>query len=436
MTPTRRMDMTMPQMGESLTEGTIVRWLKPVGAPVALDEPLCEISTDKVDTELPSPCAGIVAEIVAAEGQTVAIGAVLAWIETEAPAAAEPVTREPSPASVPDPATHFKNPAGDGTIVVRRRVASAAEPLPATRSYSPAVLGAAQRGEVPLEKLTQLQGSGRGGRVTKRDVEQFVQSGAGAQPQQAPPTGGADIEPPPDLLYRPGPRDRIVPMSPIQKQTARHVAWSVRISPHVTSFAECDLSRAAEWIARSRESFKADTGAPLTYTTIVAYAAIRALRHVPSLNASVVGDSLVLKPYVNLGIAVALTDTDELIVPVVQNAHELSFIGLARAIQDLGARARARTLQADDVRGGTFTLTNPGMFGGSAGTPLIVQPQVAILGLSAAAKRAAVVDDSLAVRPMMTFGLSHDHRAANGMTAFRYLEALRIEVERLDFAGA
>jgi pyruvate/2-oxoglutarate dehydrogenase complex dihydrolipoamide acyltransferase (E2) component len=438
-------DVVMPQMGESLAEGTVVRWLKAPGERVARDEPLFEISTDKVDTEVPSPVAGTLREILVGEGQTVEVGTPVARIEEvstrgperRADSMGEPAAAPPAAAESPS-SGHFRT-ARPAELVAFRRSAgarAAAPPArpesrqaggPRSRVFSPAVLDAARRGGVPLETLTALAGSGRGGRITKKDVEAYLRRGARAPIESRAEGSGI----PPEFVYRPGPDDRCQPMSPVRRRIAHHMSWSVRISPHATAFAECDMSRASAAIAAAREAFAASVGAPLTYTVIAAQASVAALADHPTLNASVVGDDLVLKPYVNLGIAVALADTGELIVPVVRGAHELSLAGLARAVHDLAARARDRALAPEDVQGGTFTLTNPGVFGGLTGTPILNQPQVAILGLGAVTRRPVAVgdDDRIAVRPVMTLSLTFDHRAADGMVAFRYLESVRKRIE-------
>jgi 2-oxoglutarate dehydrogenase E2 component (dihydrolipoamide succinyltransferase) len=447
--------VVMPQMGESLAEGTIVRWLKAPGDRVERDESLFEISTDKVDTDVPAPAAGVLKAILAREGDTVHVGAPVALIEPEGAerAAAPAPVAAAAPASVApteDPGGHFKSShapqlvsfrrdrgstGGPATTPVPRPVAAerprARSPVPANRSYSPAVLGAAQRAGVPLDGLTTMHGSGRGGRLTKRDVQRFIDSGgATAAPRSAERAAGdsavvGEFDAPAEYRYRPSPADRLEPMSPVRRKSAHHMAWSVRISPHATAQAEVDMSAIAQLLEGGRESFRERTGAPLTYTVFAAAAAVRALRDFPSLNSSVVGDQLAFKPSVNLGVAVALPDSEELIVPVVRRAEELTLTGLARALHDVATRARARQLRPEDVQGGTFTLTNPGIFGGITGTPILNQPQVGILGLGAVRKQAVVVEDAIAVRPMMAVALTFDHRAADGMVAFRYLARLR-----------
>lgn len=428
MTDAPGIPIVMPQMGESLAEGTVVRWLKAVGDHVAKDEPLFELSTDKVDTDVPSPAEGVLREILVHEGQTAAVGATVARLSG---------TEVPSPEA--DAGGHFKEtqPARLVSFRERRGASQSGSPpaaaTPGNRSYSPAVLETARRSGLSLATLTALTGSGRGGRLTKRDVERYLREAgpATAAPGTVPPAAV-----PPAYVYRPGPEDERIPMSPVRRQIAQHMTWSARISPHATAFTEVDMSVTAELLRSRREGFERDVGAPLTYTVMVGQAAVGALGAFRTLNASVVEDSLILKPAVHLGIAVALPDTEELIVPVVRDADELSISGLARAVDDLARRARTRRLQPADVQGGTFTLTNPGMFGGLAGTPILNQPQVAILGMGAITKRAVVVDDAIAIRPVVVLSLTFDHRAADGMIAFRYLEAVKQRLETGPDEGA
>jgi 2-oxoglutarate dehydrogenase E2 component (dihydrolipoamide succinyltransferase) len=290
------------------------------------------------------------------------------------------------------------------------------------------VLAAAREGNVSLRTLTTMRGSGRGGRVTKADVARFVQSG-GAADAFAPATGsqpptGSIV--PPEYQYRPAEDDRVIPMSPVRRKIAHHMTWSVRISPHASAFVECDATRVVATVRERKDEFAARVGAPLTYTVVAAQALVRALRDFPIFNASVVDEAIVIKPRVHLGIAVALPDSDELVVPVIHDADGMTIEGLARAIHDAASRARERRLRVDDVQGGTFTLTNPGMFGGITGTPILNQPQVGIVGLGAIAKRAVVLDgDRIAARSMMTVSLTFDHRAADGVTAFKFLDRFR-----------
>ncbi len=440
-------DVVMPQMGESLAEGTVVRWLKKAGDRVELDEPLFELSTDKVDTDVPSSAAGVLKSIFVAEGQTVAVGARVAVIDDGAAAAtrqeppASPSTSAPAAEQRPEePGAHFKN-AHAPQLVSFRRAAAGSIPSPGTQpirskaaadaTFSPAVLDAARQSRVSLATLTTMAGSGRGGRVTKADVLRFIASGGSAEHR---PLSDADSTPPSTVpaayIYRPSADDQVVPMSPARRKIADHMSWSVRISPHATAFADCDMTAAVDYLQRGRDAFAEQVGAPLTFTTIAAAALARTVRAFPAFNASVVGDAIVVKPRINLGIAVALPDTDELIVPVVREADGLSLAGIARAIADVSSRARERRLRPEDVQGGTITLTNPGMFGGITGTPILNQPQVAIIGLGAIQKRAVVLDgDRIAARSMMTIGLTFDHRAADGVAAFKFLADLKARLE-------
>ncbi|MFN2446918.1 MAG: dihydrolipoamide acetyltransferase family protein [Vicinamibacterales bacterium] len=435
--------VVMPQMGESLTEGTLVRWLKAPGDAVARDEALFEISTDKVDTDVPAPSGGILKQILVQEGQTVAVGEPVALLESAdatAPAPPPPAVdphaldEQSSPPrsekKTEEPGGHFTSSHAPQVVSFRRGLTVPTDTRATPRSFSPAVLETARRGGMSLPTLTALSGSGRGGRITKADVERFLAGRASAAPvpadvpaQKSTPPIAADV--PAEYLYRPGPDDRRMPMSPVRRKIARHMTWSARISPQATAETEIDMSRAQRRLDEWRQNPARDQDAPLTYTVLAALAAVKALADFPVLNSSVLGDDLVLKPNINLGIAVALPDTDELIVPVVHGADELSAEGMARAIHDLASRARGGALRNADVQGGTFTLTNPGIFGGLRGTPILNQPQVAILGLGAITPRPVAINDALAIRPMMNVSMTFDHRATDGMVAFRYLARLR-----------
>jgi pyruvate dehydrogenase E2 component (dihydrolipoamide acetyltransferase) len=448
MSEPRVVQVVMPQMGESLSEGTIVKWLKQPGDRVGHDEPLFELSTDKVDTEVPAPAAGILSRILANEGETVDVGAAVAIIETEdvrgvaeiaAQAAAPAAPARVAAAATEEPGGHFKSTHAPQLVAFRRGNGASASVraqshamAPANRTFTAAVLGDAQRAGLSLGQLTRMTGTGRGGRVTKRDVQRFVDEGgvaAAGVPVTARPDSGR-TGPPPEFLYRPGPGDRSETMSPVRKRIARHMRWSVRISPHASAQSEADMSAVAA-LMEQREAFREQVGAPLTYTVVAAAATVRALKDFAVLNSSVVGDRIVYKPAINLGIAVALPDTHELIVPVVRRADDLSLVGLARAIHDVASRARTRQLRPDDVQGGTFTLTNPGIFGGITGTPILNQPQVGILSLGAVRQQPVVVDDTIVVRPMMALALTFDHRATDGMVAFRFLARVRELLETL-----
>ena len=428
-------EIVMPQMGESIAEGTITKWLKKVGDFVDCDEPLFEITTDKVDTEVPSPAAGTLTEILVKEGETVDIGTPVAVITESGEDVKTVSPGEPDGKKGDEPDGHFRGAQSSQVISFSRESEKTDEPSVSTtpsHSFSPAVLKTAERSGMSLDTLATLRGSGHGGRVTKRDVEQYIRQQATSSLESDNSAGS----PPKEYLYQPQDGDERIQMSAVRKKIAHHMSWSTRISPHATAIVECDMSRAAELMETAGQRFEASVGAPLTYTVLVAEAAVKALGEFRALNASVVGDEIVLKPSVNLGIAVALPESGELIVPVIRKAEERSLEGFAKSIKELAVRARSHRLTPEDVQGGTFTLTNPGIFGGLTGTPILNQPEVAILGLGAVIKRPVVVDEAITIRPIMMMSLTFDHRASDGMTAFQFLARVREHLEALptDFA--
>jgi 2-oxoglutarate dehydrogenase E2 component (dihydrolipoamide succinyltransferase) len=425
-------------MGESLSEGTITRWLKKPGDRVERDEPLFEITTDKVDTEVPAPVSGILERVLVGEGTTVAVGTIVGEIGEGRPAAA---AAEETTTAPPSGGGHFRSTHEPTTFQRRGTEKPPAPPPPppaATSSgesrgrLSPAVVSLAAEAGLDISELMKIPGSGREGRISRRDVERYLsQRPARREPEAAPsapdvPTRAPE-GPPAHYLYRPEPGDRLVPMSPMRKQIAEHMLWSQQISAQVTSFTECDMHRIVRYRDENRARFEETEGAPLTFLPFVAEATIRALKEFPIFNASVVEDQIALKRHIHLGVAVALEEG--LIVPVVANADEMNFVGLARAIHRLADAARNRRLSPSDVQGATFTITNPGMFGGLTGTPMIAQPQVAILGLGAVTKKPVVVDDAIAIRPIMILALTFDHRIIDGATGFQFLERIRANLE-------
>ena len=434
----------MPQMGESIAEGTIIKWLKAAGDQVERDEPLFEITTDKVDTEVPSPASGMLKTILVAEGETVDVGATVAEVEvadsdaTVESAQSDPLLTNTSQTDTDskegdvNASAHFRTKKPVQLVSFKRtqRSAGMSTSSETGQSFSPAVLALARRENVTLKTLSDIQGSGHGGRLTKRDFEKYLKNHADDSTGPMVSRGSA-ASPPAEYIYQPKPEDERVPMTPIRRKIAKHMSWSTKISPHATAMNECDMSHVKALIERDGEQFAATAGAPLTYTVLVGEAVVKALEEFPALNASVVGDDIVLKPAVNLSVAVALPDTGELIVPVIHGANVLSRVELASAIKDLAIRARSRQLKPEDVQGGTFTLTNPGVFGGLTGTPIINQPQVAILGLGAVVNRPVVVDDSITIRPIMMLSLAFDHRAVDGMLAFQYLASVKQQLEQL-----
>jgi pyruvate dehydrogenase E2 component (dihydrolipoamide acetyltransferase) len=421
-------DVVMPQMGESIVEGTVTRWLKKKGDRVERDEPLFEISTDKVDTEIPSPAAGVLAEILVEEGQTVPINTVVARIDETGDGRA---AVEEKPAGAPSPAPGVEVP-------------PAAAPPPAAPSPQPAAESAPEA-EVPGPisplvrrmarehgiDLREVKGTGAGGRITKQDVEAYLAARAAqtAPPAPEPAPVPPPVMPPPAVEIPPPPRAerpkaRVEPMSIMRQKIAEHMVLSKRTSPHVTTVHKVDMTR----VARIRERHKAEVqsryGYSLTYLPFITRAAAEALRAFPIVNASIEGTNIIYHNEINIGIAVALDNG--LIVPVIRNADEMNVLGLQRAIVDLATRARSRQLKPEEVHGGTFSITNFGSFGSLFGTPIINQPQVAILGVGAVEKAPVVVEeDAIAIRYISLMGLTFDHRLIDGAVADQFMQKLK-----------
>ncbi len=414
----------MPQMGESIAEGTIVRWIKKVGDAIDRDEPLFEISTDKVDAEIPSPGAGVLLEIMVKEGETVPVNSVVARIGAAGEKAAV--------ASVSAAAAVATNGASAPPVVVAAPPAAAApaaevahveyanelEARLRTKS-SPVVRNIAKEHGIDIR---QLNGSGISGRVTKKDILDFVESGATTKAAPA----GRSVAP---VIAKIIENVRIEPMGIMRKKIGEHMVSSIRTSPHVYSAYEVDFGRIDEIRLKKKAEYEA-AGAKLTYTAFIAKATVDTIRQFPFSNASIDGENIVYKRDINLGIAVALDQG--LIVPVIRNADERNMVGICRAIQDLSGRARSKQLKADEVQGGTFTITNPGIFGAVFGLPIISQPQVAILGVGSVDKRVVVIDDMIAIRPMCYLTLGYDHRLIDGADAGRFLQALKERLQDFD----
>jgi pyruvate dehydrogenase E2 component (dihydrolipoamide acetyltransferase) len=418
-------DVVMPQMGESIAEGTIVRWIKKVGDAVERDEPLFEISTDKVDAEIPSPSAGVVTEIRAREGETVAVNTVVAVIGAADAPPAGPLRPEPpaSPEKTPEPppaTPQADGPASRSTVTRGDSPASDADVI--RQRSSPLVRKIAKEHHIDISKL---QGSGIAGRVTKDDILAVI-GGTAPQASSGPP------RPPQQATSGPIPGS-VVPMSVMRKRIAEHMVASRRTSAHVHSVFEVNFARVAE-VRAARKAEYESAGVKLTYLSFILKAAIDALRAVPVVNASVDGDNIVYHKDVNVGIAVALDWG--LIVPVVKNADEKSLLGLSRAIADLASRARTKQLKPDEVSGGTFTITNPGVFGALFGMPIISQPQVAILGVGHIEKRPIVIDDAIAIRPMGYLSIGYDHRIIDGAVADEFMSHLKHSLESRDLSDA
>ena len=395
-------DVVMPQMGESIVEGTLTKWLKKPGDKVERDEPLFEISTDKVDTEIPSPAAGTLGELLVQEGQTVQVNAIVARIDEGGSASA------PAPAAVPAvaaaPPVVAPAPLPPAPVAVAAAVAVAAEPV---GLLSPLVRKIARENNVDLSKVA---GTGAGGRITKDDIESHMKgSGSAASaPAAAAPapsfttTGQA----------QPVAKNRVEPMSNMRIKIAEHMVMSKRVSAHVTTVHRVDMTKVAKMRAKHKDAFAARYGMSLTFLPFVARATTEALRAFPLLNASIDGTNIIFHNEINLGIAVALEGG--LIVPVIRAADEKNVLGLQRAIVDLAARARGRQLKPDEIQGGTFSITNFGSFGSVFATPVINQPQVAILGVGTVEKVPVVVDDAIAIRSQCYLALTFDHRLIDG----------------------
>ena len=438
----------MPQMGESIAEGTIVRWIKKVGDKVDRDEPLFEISTDKVDAEIPAPSAGVLAEIKVQEGQTVPVQTLVAVIETDKGAAATAAPATAASPAAPPVAAAQRAPAAPGGTAVSPPSTSPVLPRPSPSSpVVPKGDGAEtaderlRRKSTPLVRkiaaehqvdISTIPGTGFAGRVTKQDILGVIERGAPAPtaPGSRLPAPGAS-GPVQHPTVEPWPGDRVEPFSKIRKITADHMIMSRRTSAHVTSFFEIDYSRVAE-LRRKHKAAYAERGVNLTYLAFIAKTCAENLRTHPVVNAAVSGDNIIYRRDVNIGIAVALEWG--LIVPVVKRADELSLAGLARTINDLGERARTKKLLPDEIQRGTFTITNPGVFGSYAGAPIINQPQVAILGVGAIEKRPKVVTladgtDTIAIRTMGMVSMSYDHRVVDGADADRFLSDVKRALE-------
>lgn len=433
-----RVEITMPQMGESITEGTVVEWHKKPGERIEQDETLLEIGTDKVDTDVPSPAGGIVAEILVAEGETVDVGTLLAVITDEneetpeaSEPAPEPVSEAPEPAPEP-PAPVASDPPDAPSDHASEAAAFAPRGAPAPKEgtsdsfFSPLVRSIAEQEGVSTAELKSITGSGRDGRVTKKDVLDYVAS------RSEEGDGFPELQP---VEPSEGPEVRVVKMDRTRKIIAEHMVRSKATSPHVTSFAEVDMTDLVAFIQREKEAFLEREGAKLTYTPFFVHAAIEALREHPVLNASVDGDEIVLRDDFHINVAVAIGKTG-LVAPVVRNAGRQSFADLARSVADVADRARNKRLQPDDLQGGTFTITNIGPIGGIKGTPIINQPQVAILAVGRIQKRPMVIEDPklgdvIAVRQMAWLSLSYDHRIIDGAMASSFLTSFVRIVESM-----
>ena len=475
MATTEAVDVVMPQMGVSVSEGTITKWLKQVGEEIAADESLLEISTDKVDTEVPSPASGVVTQILVQEGETVDVGTKLAVIGGEAGAPAEAPATQPEPEAPAPAAEEVAQPAETPAVerprlLSRRSTTSATTPAEAQQNgksfVSPVVARIASEHGVDVSSVP---GTGRGGRVTKKDILNFVESGPpAAPPQEAPPAAPPEEAPaaapepaapepapaapapapaaeaPPKAPPPPAPEpvaatagEQLEPMNAMRRGIAEHMRRSLDTAAHVTSAIEVDMSRVVEIRNALKPEYQKTYGVNPTYLIFVARAVVEILKKYPWINGEIRGEQIVTRPWVNLGFAVELTDGKGLIVPVVKHAEGLNLLGMAQAVTDIADRARNKKLTPDEVQGGTFTITNPGGYGTFHGTPVISQPQAGILGTYALVKRPWVVQDSfgkdvIAIRPIMNITLTYDHRLVDGALAGRFLKDLKEALETWD----
>jgi 2-oxoglutarate dehydrogenase E2 component (dihydrolipoamide succinyltransferase) len=515
MATTSAIDVVMPQMGVSVSEGTITKWLKQEGEQVAADEPLLEISTDKVDTEVPSPGEGVVQQIVVQEGETVEVGTKLAVIAPEGAAVQEPAAEappEPAPEPAAEPAAEraaepAPEPATTQAAAEADTPSSAEADVPAAQPLAEPEAPAPAPGPAPApsdgagEKtfvspvvariaaehgvnVDEVQGTGHGGRVTKKDILAFVESGPAEAPAapapppeapveaaptpppeaaaeapptpEAPPAAPPTPAPPPAPATPPAPAappapepvaaqaqaapaEILEPMNAMRRGIAEHMRRSLDTSAHVTTVFEIDMSKVVAIRKKLKPEYQQSYGVNLTYLAFIGRATVETIKNWPWVNGEIRGEQIVSRQFVNLGIAVALEGGKGLIVPVIKNAEGLNLLGMARAIADVADRARNKKLTPDDVQGGTFTITNPGGWGAIIGTPIISQPQVAILDVEALVKRPVVVEDEngadvIGIRPMMNLCLSYDHRLVDGAYAAQFMKELRESLESWDSA--
>jgi 2-oxoglutarate dehydrogenase dihydrolipoamide succinyltransferase (E2 component) len=457
-----RVDVVMPKMGESIMEGTVIEWTKKVGDTVELDETLLEIATDKVDSEVPSPAAGMLVEIKAEPNQTVEVGQVIAVIETDVASATSDVKSAKQEEPVAAPAAEAPAP------VIEAAAPTTENRQPATenssdRFYSPLVLSIAKEENISRAELDKIEGTGAQGRVSKQDVMDYMAKkgttsvssltpDAGRLTQDAPapslskPVGSVQPTPTNEInageikVLRPSGNTEIIQMDRMRKIIAEHMVKSKQTSAHVTTFAEADVTRLVQFRDANKDKFFKENGYKLTFTPFFIEATIQALREYPLINSSVDGDKIILKRDINYGLAVALGESGSggLIVPVIKNAGDLNIGGLSRAVNDLARKARNKQLSPDDLVGGTFTLTNYGSVGNLMGTPIINQPQVAIFGTGAIKKRPVVMEtevgDVIAIRHMVYLSMSYDHRIIDGALGGAFMQRVTELLETFDLS--
>jgi len=437
-------EMVMPKMGESIMEGTILKWNKKAGDAIDQDESVLEIATDKVDSEVPAPASGKITQILAEEGQTVAVGTVIALIETDSVSAETlPVTSPVSKVQPAIPANGVSNPVKVADSPVSAGIALMEKPN-SGRFYSPLVMNIAREEGIGTDELNRLPGTGSEGRVTKKDILAYLQNrGSGIQTQESAtipvspasspqPAAGVGIKP---KTYSFSGEMEVVEMDRMRKIISENMVYSKHVSPHVTSFVEADVTNLVLWREKYKATFEKKYNQKLTFTPMIMEALVKAIREFPGINISVEGTNLIYKKNINIGMAVALPNGN-LIVPVIKNADRLNLVGLTAAVNDLAARARINKLSPDDLTDGTYTITNVGTFGNVMGTPVILQPQVAIMAAGAIRKKPAVIEtpsgDTIGIRQFMFLSHSYDHRVVDGMLGGTFVRRVADHLENWD----
>jgi 2-oxoglutarate dehydrogenase E2 component (dihydrolipoamide succinyltransferase) len=434
-----QIELIMPKMGESVHEATIIKWLKNEGDTIALDETVLEIATDKVDSEIPSVSAGILFKKLFKEGEVVQVGKAIAIISTSVDAPSKAIADSPKPSAA---ATN-----SNGSLAVKPVIESISveRTSSAGKFYSPLVRNIAKTEGVSVAELEALSGTGKDGRITKQDILSFLpnrnkvvtpeEKKSTPAPQHVPQIVKEVHVPSAPPVFVSG-NDEIIEMDRMRKLIADHMVMSKRVSPHVTSYVEADVTNIVKWRDKIKNNFEKREGEKITFTPVFIDAVVRALKDFPMVNVSVDGTKIILRKNINIGMAAALP-SGNLIVPVIKNADRLNLLGLTKAVNDLANRARANKLVPDEIQGGTFTLTNVGGFGNLMGTPIINQPQVAIMATGAIKKKPVVLEtefgDTIAIRSMMFLSLSYDHRVVDGMLGGSFLRRVADYLEKFDF---
>lgn len=424
-----KVELIMPKMGESITEATILKWLKKPGDKIEQDESVLEVATDKVDTEVPSTHAGILQEILAKEGDVVKVGKAIAILTSD-------VSEDsPKPVAAPTKAAAKEVKISPAVVAVAPNGVHAEDYKSSSRFYSPLVKNIAKEEKIPVAELESIGGTGTAGRVTKKDILAYVQNRKGGIPVQLKTTAGSAPLVPASISAG----DEIIQMDRMRKMIAERMVDSKRVAPHVTSFVEADLSNVVQWRNKVKAEFEKREGESLTYTPIFIEAIIKAIKDFPLINVQVDGDRIIKKKDINIGMAVALP-SGNLIVPVIKNADQYSLGGLTKAVNDIAKRARENKLKPDDLAGGTFTISNVGTFGNVMGTPIIMQPQVAILATGAIQKKPAVLEtaygDVIAIRHKMFLSHSYDHRVVDGALGGSFVRRVADYLEKFDVSRA